>query len=219
MAKNTTELTDEQRAVIAELIGNARPATDQLLLEMAQQIRDRREHDHSTGADWDWYCLNASGWLGDKAPTVLRRLLDAEARVAELESRGARYRIAWGMARTRAISTGGAADRYAARARDAQEALQHMLFTVIAGQMALKAATDRVAELEQYQKNQADNFEVQAALIRQAEARVAELEARIEAEECRCPEPAPLCEGCRCRCHLQETDFAPVPAGEQGAGQ
>lgn len=58
-----------------------------------------------------------------------------------------RYRIAWGMARTRAISTGGAADRYAARARDAQEALQHMLFTVIAGQMALKAATDEAAEL------------------------------------------------------------------------
>ncbi len=59
-----------------------------------------------------------------------------------------RYRIAWRMARTRALSTGSAADRYAARARDAQDALQHMLFTVIAGQMALKAATDRVAELE-----------------------------------------------------------------------
>jgi hypothetical protein len=34
----------------------------------------------------------------------------------------------------------------------------------------------RVTELEQCQKNQADNFEAQAALIRQAEARVAELE-------------------------------------------
>lgn len=78
-------LPPEQRAQVAELIGNARPTTNHLLLEMAQQIRDRREHDHSTAADWDWYCLNASGWLGDKAPTVLRRLLDAEARVAELE--------------------------------------------------------------------------------------------------------------------------------------
>ncbi|MFF7829776.1 hypothetical protein ACFZCM_31625 [Streptomyces rochei] len=35
----------------------------------------------------------------------------------------------------------------------------------------------RVTELEQCQKNQADNFEAQAGLIRQAEARVAELEA------------------------------------------
>lgn len=76
----------EERAKVAALIGDAKPATDQLLLEMAQQIRDRREHDHSTAADWDWYCLNASGWLGDKAPTVLRRLLDTEARVAELEA-------------------------------------------------------------------------------------------------------------------------------------
>jgi hypothetical protein len=79
-------LVSEQRAQVAELIGDAKPATDGLLLEMAQQIRDRREHDHSTAADWDWYCLNASGWLGDKAPTVLRRLLDAEARIAELEA-------------------------------------------------------------------------------------------------------------------------------------
>lgn len=40
-----------------------------------------------------------------------------------------------------------------------------------------RTLTRQVAELEQCQKNQADNFEVQAALIRQAEARVAELEA------------------------------------------
>ena len=79
-------VSSEQCAQIAELIGAAKPATDGLLLEMAQQIRDRREHDHSAAGDWDWYCLNASGWLGDKAPTVLRRLLDAEARVFELEA-------------------------------------------------------------------------------------------------------------------------------------
>jgi hypothetical protein len=35
-------------------------------------------------------------------------------------------------------------------------------------------------------------------------AYAAELERRIEAEECRCPEPAPLCEGCQCRCHTDE---------------
>ena len=84
---NTPEfLSVEQRAAISELIGDAKPATDQLLMEVAQQIRDRSEHDHSTAADWDWYCLNAAGWLGDKTPTVLRRLLDAEARANELET-------------------------------------------------------------------------------------------------------------------------------------
>ncbi|GGV80383.1 hypothetical protein [Streptomyces thermoviolaceus] len=35
-------------------------------------------------------------------------------------------------------------------------------------------------------------------------AYAAELERRIEAEECRCPEPAPLCEGYQCRCHTDE---------------
>jgi hypothetical protein len=85
-----TALTEQQRAAIAALLGDAKPATDSLLLSVAEQIRDRREHDHeSAGPDWDWYCLNASGWLGDKAPTVLRRLLEAEARVAALETAAA----------------------------------------------------------------------------------------------------------------------------------
>ncbi|MFD4968878.1 hypothetical protein [Streptomyces sp. NPDC058424] len=52
-------------------------------------------------------------------------------------------------------------------------------------------------------------------------ARVVELERRIEAEECCCPEPAPLCQGCRCRCHAKQAEksadrwsrfFAPVQA-------
>ncbi|MFC0499319.1 hypothetical protein ACFFKE_32170 [Streptomyces mutabilis] len=43
--------------------------------------------------------------------------------------------------------------------------------------LVLGNVVDYAAELEQCQKNQADNFEVQAALIRKAEARVAELEA------------------------------------------
>jgi hypothetical protein len=34
--------------------------------------------------------------------------------------------------------------------------------------------------------------------------RVAELEAWAAAEECCCPEPAPLCEGCRCKCHTEQ---------------
>ncbi|MFE0727897.1 hypothetical protein ACFW2X_06535 [Streptomyces antibioticus] len=88
---------------------------------------------------------------------------ESRARVAELErlrSERDRYRTAWGMARTRAISVGGAADRYAARAREGQEALQHMLFTVIVAQLATSVARREAEDLR---------------------ARVAELEATAEA--------------------------------------
>lgn len=79
-----TALSERQFAEIRALLGDARPATGELLTAFAEQIRDRREHDHgSAGPDWDWFCLNVSGWLGDKAPTVLRRLLDAEAEIEQ----------------------------------------------------------------------------------------------------------------------------------------
>jgi hypothetical protein len=74
----------ETTVKIADLIGDVKPATDRLIAEIAEQVRDRREHDHDSAADWDWYCLNASGWLGDRMSVVLRRLLDAEAEVARL---------------------------------------------------------------------------------------------------------------------------------------
>ncbi|MFF3848021.1 hypothetical protein [Streptomyces sp. NPDC002328] len=141
------KLTPEQRAALAQQIGDAQPARNSLLMSFGTSVQDRRQHDHTTQRE-DWYCLNLAAYMGEHAAPVLRRLLDAEARAE-------RYRIAWGMARSRAISTGGAADRYAARARDAQEVIQHMLFTVIAGQMALHQANrerqelrERVAELE-----------------------------------------------------------------------
>jgi hypothetical protein len=134
----SASLTPELRATIAAQLGGARPASAGLVASLATAVRDVREHEHPK---WeDLYCLNLTSYMGERMGPVLRRLLDAEARAE-------RYRIAWGTARTRAISTGGAADRYAARARDAQEALQHMLFTVIAGQMALKVATDEAADL------------------------------------------------------------------------
>lgn len=84
-SQTTPRLSEQQLAEIAALIGDTKAATDGLLTEIAQQVKDRREHDHDRAADWDWYCLNASGWLGDRMPVVLRRLLDAEARVAVLE--------------------------------------------------------------------------------------------------------------------------------------
>ncbi|MFI1467604.1 hypothetical protein [Streptomyces wuyuanensis] len=59
-----------------------------------------------------------------------------------LQTERDRYRIAWRMAYQRAQGRGWAADRAGALARDAQEALQHMLFAVIAGQLGRKAAID-----------------------------------------------------------------------------
>lgn len=79
-----TVLTDEQRAAITELIGNAKPATTGLVLHMAKAVHDRATHEHPT---WeDLYCLNLVSWLGERMAPVLRRLLDAEAHVAELEA-------------------------------------------------------------------------------------------------------------------------------------
>ncbi|MFH9014009.1 hypothetical protein ACH4C6_21840 [Streptomyces sp. NPDC017943] len=80
----TADLTAEQRAAIAELIGDARPATARLVQHMAQAVHDRATHEHPA---WeDLYCLNLVSWLGERMAPVLRRLVDAEARVAELET-------------------------------------------------------------------------------------------------------------------------------------
>ncbi|MFI2632573.1 hypothetical protein ACH5A2_19575 [Streptomyces collinus] len=71
-------------AKVAELIGDAKPATDRLVEQLAESVRDRREHEHPT---WeDLFCLNLVSWAGERMGPVLRRLLDAEARIAELES-------------------------------------------------------------------------------------------------------------------------------------
>ncbi|NUP46155.1 MAG: hypothetical protein HOW97_02400 [Catenulispora sp.] len=84
-------LSAERLSEIRTQLGDAKPATDALLVEIAQQVKDRREHNHGDTADWDWYCLNASGWLGDRMPFVLRRLLDAEAEVERLTAELAKY--------------------------------------------------------------------------------------------------------------------------------
>lgn len=77
-------LKDEHATIVA-LIGNAKPARDGLLVQLAESVRDRREHDHSTQRE-DWYCMNLTSFMGERMGPVLRRLLDAEARVAELEA-------------------------------------------------------------------------------------------------------------------------------------
>ncbi|MFJ4649511.1 hypothetical protein ACIP6Q_39255 [Streptomyces bobili] len=71
------------RSAIAELIGDAKPAAPSLLVSFGESVRDRREHDHSTQCE-DWFCLNLAAYMGERMGPVLRRLLDAEARVGEL---------------------------------------------------------------------------------------------------------------------------------------
>ncbi|WP_060888693.1 hypothetical protein [Streptomyces scabiei] len=108
------------------------------------------------------------------------QLLDPEvaAELERLRVERDRYRTAWRMARTRAISTGGAADRYAARARDAQEALQHMLFAVIASQLGRKAATDEIAALKAERHTTNEALSDAAEQLRVDRDRIAELEKR-----------------------------------------
>jgi uncharacterized coiled-coil DUF342 family protein len=85
--------------------------------------------------------------------TTAFRAVEAErdalrARVGELETASRRYRTAWQMARTRALSTGNAADRYAARARDLQTALQDATAAILGAQIERDELLARVAELE-----------------------------------------------------------------------
>lgn len=140
-------MTPEQRANLAEQLGDAQPARTELLVSFGESVRNRAEHDHKTQRE-DWYCLNLSSYMGERIAPVLRRLINAE-------SDADRYRTAWRLARTRALSTGGAADRYAARARELQIALQDSLVAVIGTQIerdairteALREAADWLASV------------------------------------------------------------------------
>lgn len=77
-------MTNEQRAQILALLGEAKPATDGLIVTFGKSIANRRNHEHDK---WeDLYCANLAAYMGERVAPVLRRLLDAEARVAELES-------------------------------------------------------------------------------------------------------------------------------------
>lgn len=120
-------LSPEQRAAISAQLGDAKAARNSLLESFSTSIRDRAQHDHALQRE-DWFCLNLSAYMGERMAVVLRRLLDAE-------SDAARYRTAWRRARTRALATGAAADRYAARARGLQTALQDSLVAIVGKQI------------------------------------------------------------------------------------
>lgn len=77
-------LPPEERERIAALIGDAKPATDRLLMSFGESVRDRREHEHPT---WeDLYCANLAAYMGERMGPVLRRLLDAEAEVVRVRA-------------------------------------------------------------------------------------------------------------------------------------
>ncbi|MEU4205621.1 hypothetical protein AB0F64_37615 [Streptomyces sp. NPDC026294] len=150
-------LSPELRAALAAHLGNAQSARADLVLQLGECITNVREHEHPK---WeDLYCLNLVSYMGERMAPVLRRLVDAET-TAE------RYRIAWGMARTRALSAGGAADRYAARARELQTAVQDMVGASLAVQMERNELRARVAELEQQATTRSEELRKAAAALR-----------------------------------------------------
>lgn len=215
----------EAVAKVAELIGDAKPASDGLIAQIGESVRDVREHDHPK---WeDLYCLNLVSFMGERMGTVLRRLLNAEARVSDLE---AELYTAQAHGRTFLEQRNAHATELlklrAERADREDEVAAAVGYTsglewsylvgivasnttsLVQAERDVRALRARVAELEAERKQATAHVEHMAKTLTArtedliaAEARVAELERRIEAEECRCPEPAPLCEGCQCRCH------------------
>jgi len=83
--------TPDRLAEIAALLGDVAPASDRLVTELAQTVRDRREHEHDQHEDF--YCGNLAGWAGERVGSLLARLTVActevdrlTNRVAELEA-------------------------------------------------------------------------------------------------------------------------------------
>jgi len=85
-AEQTTELETEQAALLAEMIGDVQPARVSVLLSLGESVRDTRGHDHTSQRE-DWYCTNLVAYMGERMAPVLRRLLNSEARAAQLAAR------------------------------------------------------------------------------------------------------------------------------------
>lgn len=62
-----------------------RPATDLLLADLAQCVKDVREHDHPYRDDF--YCPNLVAYMGERMGSVLKRLADEQAAVRNLKDR------------------------------------------------------------------------------------------------------------------------------------
>ncbi|MEU2593067.1 hypothetical protein ABZ649_04730 [Streptomyces albidoflavus] len=81
-------LSAEQRAQIAELIGDVRYSDSNFVVELALAARDCRRHDHPATAE-DLYCANLLGWIGERTVFLLRLLLDIADENAVLRLRSA----------------------------------------------------------------------------------------------------------------------------------
>ncbi|MFI9463822.1 hypothetical protein [Streptomyces xiamenensis] len=79
------ESPSRQEQIRALLSPEQRPATDELLLSLAESVRDRREHQHPTGPQEDLFCGNLAGWAGERMGAVLARLADTEDQVDKLK--------------------------------------------------------------------------------------------------------------------------------------
>lgn len=153
-------VSERADGIAADVVAAVSNAVDDELGALRERV------DKADAARWRY--LN---WLGDARNAVgAASSADIPARAAELHAERDRYHAAYRSARTRARSTGSAADRYAGYARDGQEALQHMLFATIGAQLAREAARREAAELR---------AELAARPTRAAVLRRAAREARI----------------------------------------
>ncbi|MEU6661200.1 hypothetical protein [Streptomyces sp. NPDC046821] len=82
--ESLSPLSPVQREAVAAALGDAKPVGPEVLATLAQATANVREHEHP---EWeDLYCFNLVAYMGERMAPVLRRLLDTEARVAELEA-------------------------------------------------------------------------------------------------------------------------------------
>lgn len=85
-------MTPEQRAALAQQLGDAQPARTELLASFGESVQNRAEHDHTTQRE-DWYCLNLAAYMGERMAPVLRRLIDAEAEIERYRERYGRIEV------------------------------------------------------------------------------------------------------------------------------
>lgn len=75
------------RAAVLAHLGDATPAMDSLVTDLAEAVADLRNHAHPKGKGEDLFCGNLTAWMGERMAPVLRRLLDAEAEAERLRAR------------------------------------------------------------------------------------------------------------------------------------
>lgn len=64
------------------------PASDRLIAELADVVRDLRQHQQSGHArPGDIYSGNLHGWMGERMPMVLSRLINSEAELTEARTK------------------------------------------------------------------------------------------------------------------------------------